>query len=84
MALHHLGFFYQIEWTATDIGSLAPVLDEHVDRLGIGRKGSLYNVGKASEFFLGALPLYCRFSSHCTAEHHYSLAHFPWTLQLTN
>jgi hypothetical protein len=44
-------FFQQM---ATDIGSLAPGLDEHVVKIGIGRKGLRRNGKTVAIFFLGA------------------------------
>jgi hypothetical protein len=35
---------------------------------------------KSSQFFIGAFPFLCRFSSHCTFKRHYSLARSFWIL----
>jgi hypothetical protein len=56
----------------TGIGSLAPGLDGHGLRKGIGDQGITKNKGKPSQFTLGS-----RMSSYCPLKEHYIFAHFP-------
>jgi hypothetical protein len=81
--LHHCSFFLRrSNKLATDIDSLAPGLDRHVVRLGIGRKGIRKSGETLATCFQAHSLFYCRICNHCTAKQHSSLAHSLWTLEL--
>jgi hypothetical protein len=64
-----------------DINSLAPGLDGHALRLGIGRK--VLRTTKATLEFLFIFIIHCRFSRHCPDEEHHPFAHSLGSLSQT-
>jgi hypothetical protein len=68
---------------ATGTDSLAPGLDGHVLRLGIGRKKLGKSRVNPRNLISVHLLFQCRLCSHCTSKMPYYLAHFLCPLPLT-